>query len=213
MHCHWHCSCCDAVAGFPSGALERWFWLLEALERWFWFKVSAQSCHPSFRPRTCCFFHVSAQNVFWLFVFRCHGCYTLVTDTTRQFCPQCGSGDTLKKVSYTVNDKGETKLYINPKHVIKIKHTKMYLHKPRGGKCGTNKTLVLREDQLRNCGRTYNRDKEDRKLAALWDEVCMQHPYHGTLIFLLLSKSLLYQSAHDLGPCFAAQNKAPRIFF
>uniref|UniRef100_A0A7S4CVP1 20S-pre-rRNA D-site endonuclease NOB1 n=1 Tax=Eutreptiella gymnastica TaxID=73025 RepID=A0A7S4CVP1_9EUGL len=103
-------------------------------------------------------------------ILRCHGCYTLVTDTTRQFCPQCGSGDTLKKVSYTVNDKGETKLYINPKHVIKIKHTKMYLHKPRGGKCGTNKTLVLREDQLRNCGRTYNRDKEDRKLAALWDE-------------------------------------------
>ena len=55
-------------------------------------------------------------------------------------------------------------------------HTRMNLHKPKGGRAGTNRTLVLREDQLRHCGRVYNREQEDKKLAALWDEVCLCAP-------------------------------------
>ena len=52
---------------------------------------------------------------------RCHGCFTLVVDTTRQFCPQCGSGDTLKKVSYTVKEDGSIDVWINPKKVLSTK--------------------------------------------------------------------------------------------
>eukprot|EP00668_Euglena_longa_P043017 GGOE01056982.1.p1 GENE.GGOE01056982.1~~GGOE01056982.1.p1 ORF type:complete len:492 (+),score=149.10 GGOE01056982.1:73-1548(+) len=103
-------------------------------------------------------------------ILRCHGCYTLVTDTTRQFCPQCGSGDTLKKVSYTRKPDGEIEVWINPKKQLSIKHTIKKLHAPISGKRGTNKTQVLREDQLRNCGRVYNRERDDKRLAALWDE-------------------------------------------
>lgn len=31
-------------------------------------------------------------------------------------------------------------------------------------------SLGPREDQLRNCGRVYNRERDDKRLAALWDE-------------------------------------------
>eukprot|EP00993_Chasmostoma_nieuportense_P000554 NODE_1509_length_1477_cov_51.405185_g1431_i0.p1 GENE.NODE_1509_length_1477_cov_51.405185_g1431_i0~~NODE_1509_length_1477_cov_51.405185_g1431_i0.p1 ORF type:complete len:443 (+),score=151.18 NODE_1509_length_1477_cov_51.405185_g1431_i0:46-1329(+) len=101
-------------------------------------------------------------------ILRCHGCYELVTDTSRLFCPACGSGDTLKKVSYTVESTGEVKLWLNPKHRIRVKGTIHGLPKPKGGKYGTNRTCVLREDQLKNCGR-YNR-KNDAKMASVWEE-------------------------------------------
>jgi RNA-binding protein NOB1 len=83
-----------------------------------------------------------------LWLMRCTACFTLVVDTTRQFCPECGSGDTLRRVNYVVNDKGEKKLFINFRRKISTRGTIYNLPKPRGGKKGTNRTLVLREDQL-----------------------------------------------------------------
>jgi len=100
----------------------------------------------------------------WL--LRCHACFTLVTDTTRQFCPDCGSGNTLKRVSYTVTETGERKLFINFKHHISTRGNVYSLPKPRGGRNGTNRTLVLREDQLANCGRKTEAQKRKAALAA-----------------------------------------------
>jgi len=101
-------------------------------------------------------------------VLRCHACGAIVKDTTRQFCPECGSGDTLKRVSYSVNDKGEEQIWINPNKRLNTRGTRFNLPKPRGGRSGTNRTLVLREDQLRNCGRKYNDDQSDgKKLASM----------------------------------------------
>ncbi|KAG5490661.1 hypothetical protein JKF63_00783 [Porcisia hertigi] len=83
-----------------------------------------------------------------LWLMRCTACFALVVDTTRQFCPECGSGDTLRRVNYVVNDQGEKKLYINFRKRISTRGTIYNLPKPRGGKHGTNRNLVLREDQL-----------------------------------------------------------------
>jgi RNA-binding protein NOB1 len=83
-----------------------------------------------------------------LWLLRCHACYRLVSDTTRQFCPDCGSGNTLKRVNYVVNTDGEKQLFINFKRRINTRGTVYNLPKPRGGKFGTNRTLALREDQL-----------------------------------------------------------------
>lgn len=83
-----------------------------------------------------------------LWLLRCISCYALVMDTTRQFCPDCGAGDTLFRVSYMVNEAGEKKLFINFKRKISKRGTIYNLPKPRGGKRGTNRNLVLREDQL-----------------------------------------------------------------
>ena len=83
-----------------------------------------------------------------LWLLRCHACFGIVHDTTRQFCPDCGSGDTLRRVSYVVNEKGEKKLFINFRRKISLRGTKYNLPAPRGGQHGTNRGLVLREDQL-----------------------------------------------------------------
>ncbi|GET93606.1 hypothetical protein, conserved [Leishmania tarentolae] len=83
-----------------------------------------------------------------LWMLRCTACFTLVVDTTRQFCPECGSGDTLRRVNYVVNNQGEKKLYINFRKRISTRGTIYNLPRPRGGTRGTNRNLVLREDQL-----------------------------------------------------------------
>ena len=83
-----------------------------------------------------------------LWLLRCHACFHVMTDTTRQFCSECGSGDTLKRVQYIVTSTGEKQLFVNFKHQISTRGNIFQLPKPRGGKRGTNKTLALREDQL-----------------------------------------------------------------
>lgn len=88
-----------------------------------------------------------------VWVLRCHACTCIVHDTTRQFCPDCGSGDTLRRVHYVLGDNGEKHLFINFKHRLSTRGTIFNLSKPRGGRKGTNKTMVLREDQLRGAGR------------------------------------------------------------
>lgn len=83
-----------------------------------------------------------------LWLLRCTSCFAVVSDTSRQFCPKCGSGDTLRRVQYVLNKDGEKKLYINFKRKLNTRGTIYNLPKPRGGKHGTNRLLVLREDQL-----------------------------------------------------------------
>lgn len=97
-----------------------------------------------------------------LWLLRCTACFALVVDTTRQFCPECGSGDTLRRVNYVVNAQGEKKLYINFRKRISTRGTVYNLPKPRGGKRGTNRNLVLREDQLAHVirGTTSSKVKE-----------------------------------------------------
>ncbi|KAH8608089.1 PIN domain [Trypanosoma vivax] len=82
----------------------------------------------------------------WL--LRCTACFTINTDTTRQFCIECGSGDTLRRVQYVVTRDGQRQLFINFRKQISTRGTVYNLPKPRGGKKGTNRHLVLREDQL-----------------------------------------------------------------
>jgi RNA-binding protein NOB1 len=101
-----------------------------------------------------------------MWLLRCHACFSLVSDTTKQFCPDCGSGNTLKRVSYTINENGEKKLFVNFKHNISKRGTVYTLPKPRGGRNGTNRTLVLREDQLANCGRQSEIARRRAALAA-----------------------------------------------
>lgn len=109
-----------------------------------------------------------------LWLLRCHSCYCIVHDTTRQFCPDCGSGDTLRRVNYVVQENGEKQLFINFKRNLSTRGTKYNLPKPRGGKNGTNRGLVLREDQLAHVirgGKTSHQAKtkiieEDDDLAA-----------------------------------------------
>ncbi|EPY27284.1 RNA-binding protein NOB1 [Strigomonas culicis] len=101
-----------------------------------------------------------------LWLLRCTACFKIVMDTTRQFCPDCGGGNTLRRVNYVVNSNGEKQLFINFEKRISKRGTVYNLPKPRGGKNGTHRTLVLREDQLaqvlRHRSGTAMKEKETR---------------------------------------------------
>ncbi|KAK7200591.1 Nin one binding (NOB1) Zn-ribbon like [Novymonas esmeraldas] len=103
-----------------------------------------------------------------LWLMRCTACFAIVVDTTRQFCPECGSGDTLRRVNYVVNDQGEKKLFINFRKRISTRGTIYNLPKPRGGHRGTNRNLVLREDQLAHVIRstTSSKAKEQQVMES-----------------------------------------------
>lgn len=83
-----------------------------------------------------------------LWLLRCHACFHVLSDSTRQFCPECGSGNTLRRVNYVVKSSGEKELFINFSKAISTRGTVYNLPRPRGGQKGTNRSLVLREDQL-----------------------------------------------------------------
>lgn len=46
------------------------------------------------------------------FIFRCYACFATTSIMTNVFCPSCGN-KTLKKVSVSVDDKGNQKMHIN----------------------------------------------------------------------------------------------------
>lgn len=74
------------------------------------------------------------------FILRCHTCYKTVADVTKLFCPKCGH-KTLKRVSVSVNEKGEQVIHLNPRKEITAKFKNQPIPKPRGGKHAVNPLL------------------------------------------------------------------------
>ena len=79
------------------------------------------------------------------FILRCHTCFKTVADVTKVFCPKCGH-QTLKRVSVSVNEKGEQVVHLNPRKEVTTKFKNQSRPLPKGGKHAVN-PLVF-EDQL-----------------------------------------------------------------
>lgn len=79
------------------------------------------------------------------FILRCYTCFKTTTDSTKVFCPKCGN-KTLKRVSVSVNEKGEKVIHLNPRKQITSKFKNQSIPKPKGGKHGVNPLLFA--DQL-----------------------------------------------------------------
>lgn len=78
-------------------------------------------------------------------ILRCFACRTTTSDMGKKFCPGCGNQKTLKRVSVTINEKGEKEMHINWRKPISTRGTNRSLPAPRGGKHCNNPVLV--EDQ------------------------------------------------------------------
>lgn len=74
------------------------------------------------------------------FILRCHTCYKTVADVTKIFCPKCGH-QSLKRVSVSVNEKGEQVIHLNPKKEITTKFKNQPRPLPKGGKHAVNPLL------------------------------------------------------------------------
>nr|ACG36706.1 hypothetical protein [Zea mays] len=79
-------------------------------------------------------------------VLRCHACYKVTQEVGKIFCPKCGNGGTLRKVSVTVGENGITMASRRPR--VTLRGTKFSLPMPQGGRDAITKNPILREDQL-----------------------------------------------------------------
>ncbi|KAF6162281.1 hypothetical protein GIB67_008410 [Kingdonia uniflora] len=79
-------------------------------------------------------------------ILRCHACNKVTAETERIFCPKCGNGGTLRKVSVSVSENGVVLAARKPR--IILQGTKYSLPLPRGGREAITKNVVLREDQV-----------------------------------------------------------------
>ncbi|KAJ4314751.1 20S-pre-rRNA D-site endonuclease nob1 [Neodidymelliopsis sp. IMI 364377] len=91
-------------------------------------------------------------------VLRCHACFQIVKDMSKQFCPRCG-GATLARVSCSTNAKGEFHIHLAKNYTYNKRGDRYSIPKPiagtantkwsglGGGKGGWGRDLILAEDQ------------------------------------------------------------------
>lgn len=75
---------------------------------------------------------------------QCHGCFTVVRDTAKLFCPNCGH-NTLLKVSLRVDAQGRVTTR-QLRRQVSTKGTRFAMPLPKGGRTETK--IVTAEDQL-----------------------------------------------------------------
>lgn len=104
-------------------------------------------------------------------VLRCHACFQIVKDMSKQFCPRCG-GATLARVSCSTNARGEFHIHLAKNYTYNKRGDKYSIPKPiagtantkwsglGGGKGGWGRDLILAEDQ-----KEYTRQQEKEKRA------------------------------------------------
>eukprot|EP01018_Ginkgo_biloba_P033780 Gb_33378 [translate_table: standard] len=78
---------------------------------------------------------------------KCHACNGVTAEVGRLFCPKCGNGGTLRKISMTVGENGTVQA-VRRQPRISIRGTKYSLPLPQGGREAITKNPILREDQL-----------------------------------------------------------------
>ncbi|KAJ0974248.1 hypothetical protein J5N97_016213 [Dioscorea zingiberensis] len=79
-------------------------------------------------------------------VLKCHACNKVTQEIGRIFCPKCGNGGTLRKVSVTVGENGMVLAARRQRFILR--GTKFSLPLPQGGRDAITKNPILREDQL-----------------------------------------------------------------
>ncbi|XP_031484028.1 RNA-binding NOB1-like protein isoform X1 [Nymphaea colorata] len=79
-------------------------------------------------------------------VLKCHACNRVTAEIGRMFCPKCGNGGTLRRVSVTVDGNGIVQTASRPR--ISVRGTRFSLPLPQGGRDAITKNPILREDQL-----------------------------------------------------------------
>ncbi|KAK3679770.1 20S-pre-rRNA D-site endonuclease nob1 [Recurvomyces mirabilis] len=111
------------------------------------------------------------------FVLRCHACFCVSKDMTKQFCPRCGQ-PSLTRVSCSTNANGEFKLHLKKNMQWNTRGDRYSVPKPvhgssngrlkGGGKGGWGNELILAEDQkeFERASKTERRQKE----RSLMDE-------------------------------------------
>lgn len=111
------------------------------------------------------------------FVLRCHACFQVTKEMSKQFCPKCGQ-PTLTRVSCSTSSNGEFKLHLKKNMQWNHRGERYSVPKPvsgaangkvkGGGKGGWGNDLMLAEDQKEYQRAT--REEKKMKERSLMDE-------------------------------------------
>ncbi|GAB1737190.1 hypothetical protein NU219Hw_g872t1 [Hortaea werneckii] len=111
------------------------------------------------------------------FVLRCHACFQVTKEMSKQFCPKCGQA-TLTRVSCSTDSNGEFKLHLKKNMQWNTRGDRYSIPKPvhgstngrlvGGGKGGWGNDLILAEDQ-KEYQRAANAEKRQKE-RSLMDE-------------------------------------------
>ncbi|RPA84640.1 hypothetical protein BJ508DRAFT_183395, partial [Ascobolus immersus RN42] len=83
------------------------------------------------------------------FVLRCHACFFITRDMSKQFCPRCGSGDTLLRTTSVTKADGTFQIFLKKNFQYRVRGQVYSLPKPVHGTSNGKGTqnLILRADQ------------------------------------------------------------------
>ncbi|KAF2166366.1 hypothetical protein M409DRAFT_23557 [Zasmidium cellare ATCC 36951] len=111
------------------------------------------------------------------YVMRCHACFNVSKDLSKQFCPRCGQ-PSLTRVSCSTNANGEFKLHLKKNIQWNTRGDRYSVPKPvhgsangkirGGGKGGWGNDLILAEDQKEY--QSAAREEKRQKERSLMDE-------------------------------------------
>jgi RNA-binding protein NOB1 len=83
------------------------------------------------------------------FVLRCHACFFITRDMSKQFCPRCGSADTLIRTTSITKADGTFQVFLKKNFQYRVRGQVYSLPKPVHGTSNGKgpKNLILRADQ------------------------------------------------------------------
>ncbi|KAF3479769.1 uncharacterized protein GIQ15_06745 [Arthroderma uncinatum] len=115
------------------------------------------------------------------YVMRCHGCFLITRDMSKQFCPRCGQ-PTLNRVSCSTSSKGEFRTHLKKNMQWNNRGNKYSIPKPiagtantkwsgsGGGKGGWGMGLILAEDQKEHIRAVTEEERRKKKGRDLMDD-------------------------------------------
>jgi RNA-binding protein NOB1 len=114
-------------------------------------------------------------------VLRCHACFLIVRDLTKQFCPRCGAHSSLRRVNCSTSSRGVFRLHLAKNYTVNKRGDKFSIPKPiagtantkwsgiGGGQGGWGRDLILSEDQ-KEFTKKVEEERRGRGARDLMDE-------------------------------------------
>jgi RNA-binding protein NOB1 len=114
-------------------------------------------------------------------VLRCHACFLIERDLTKQFCPRCGAHSSLRRVNCSTSSRGVFRLHLAKNYQVNKRGDKFSIPKPiagtantkwsgiGGGQGGWGRDLILSEDQ-KEFTKKVEEERRGRGARDLMDE-------------------------------------------
>jgi RNA-binding protein NOB1 len=114
-------------------------------------------------------------------VLRCHACFLIVRDLSKQFCPRCGAHSSLRRVNCSTSSRGVFRLHLAKNYTVNKRGDKFSIPKPiagtantkwsgiGGGQGGWGRDLILSEDQ-KEFTKKVEEERRGRGARDLMDE-------------------------------------------